>query len=206
MIDYICSPIITLLFIIVIAFLETILANCVSVYIINSKLPKPLLSSEYNNTIWKILGCCFLAESISMVILSILFPVILGESIKYAVQNSVILLIYMITTGTNYSNLQSILFTISTIFLSSVIIFLLCRFFIFKNLDLLEKKKRYSLLIAIMSAPYFLLIPFENKRDLEEIPDNVIADLDIHPVKRIEEVLTLALQNEPSGMQVVTAK
>ncbi len=51
-----------------------------------------------------------------------------------------------------------------------------------------------------------VLIPFENKRDLEEIPDNVIADLDIHPVKRIEEVLTLALQNEPSGMQVVTAK
>ena len=142
---HIYTPIITLFFIIVIAFLETILANCVSVYIINSKLPKPLLSSEYNNTIWKILGCCFLAESISMVILSILFPVILGESIKYAVQNSVILLIYMITTGTDYSNLQSILFTISTIFLSSVIIFLLCRFFIFKNLDLLEKKKRYSL-------------------------------------------------------------
>ena len=165
MMHHIYTPIITLFFIIVIAFLETILANCVSVYIINSKLPKPLLSSEYNNTIWKILGCCFLAESISMVILSILFPVILGESIKYAVQNSVILLIYMITTGTNYSNLQSILFTISTIFLSSVIIFLLCRFFIFKNLDLLEKKKRYSLLIAIMSAPYFLLIPFGNILD-----------------------------------------
>lgn len=51
-----------------------------------------------------------------------------------------------------------------------------------------------------------VLIPYENKRDLEEIPDNVIADLQIHPVKRIEEVLTLALQNEPSGMQVVTAK
>ena len=162
---HIYTPIITLFFIIVIASLETIVANCVSVYIINSKLPKPLQSGEYNNTIWKILGCCFLAESISMVILSILFPLILGESIKYAVQNSVILLIYMITTGTNYSNLQSILFTISTIFLSSVIIFLLCRFFIFKNLDLLEKKKRYSLLIAMMSAPYFLLIPFENILD-----------------------------------------
>ncbi|SQI87035.1 DNA-binding ATP-dependent protease La [Klebsiella oxytoca] len=40
----------------------------------------------------------------------------------------------------------------------------------------------------------------KNKRDLEEIPDNVIADLDIHPVKRIEEVLALALQNEPFGM------
>ena len=50
------------------------------------------------------------------------------------------------------------------------------------------------------------LIPDENKRDLEEIPDNVIADLDIHPVKRIEEVLALALQNEPFGMEVVTAK
>ena len=51
-----------------------------------------------------------------------------------------------------------------------------------------------------------VLIPDENKRDLEEIPDNVIADLDIHPVKRIEEVLALALQNEPFGMEVVTAK
>lgn len=40
-----------------------------------------------------------------------------------------------------------------------------------------------------------MLIPFENKHNVEEIPDNVIANLDIHPVKRIEEVLTLALQN-----------
>lgn len=162
MMHYIYSPIITLLFAIVIAFLETILANCVSVFIINSKLPKPLLSSEYNKTIWKILGCCFLAEMISTFILSILLPVIFGESIKYAVQNSFILFIYMITTGTNYSNLQNILFTVSNIFLSSVIIFLLCRFFIFKNLDLSEKKKLYSLLTAIISAPYFLLIPFGN--------------------------------------------
>ncbi len=45
----------------------------------------------------------------------------------------------------------------------------------------------------IAAALRLFLIPDENKRDLEEIPDNVIADLDIHPVKRIEEVLTLAL-------------
>ncbi|GAB7265583.1 hypothetical protein DZJ_21330 [Dickeya ananatis] len=52
-----------------------------------------------------------------------------------------------------------------------------------------------------------MLIPEENKRDLEEIPQNVIADLEIHPVKRIEEVLTIALQNSPYGMDVVkTAK
>ena len=63
-----------------------------------------------------------------------------------------------------------------------------------------------KLLAAHRGGIKTVLIPFENKRDLEEIPDNVIADLDIHPVKRIEEVLTLALQNEPSGMQVVAAK
>ena len=34
----------------------------------------------------------------------------------------------------------------------------------------------------------------------------VIADLSIHPVKRIEEVLSLALENAPYGMQVATAK
>ncbi len=33
-----------------------------------------------------------------------------------------------------------------------------------------------------------VLIPDENKRDLEEIPENIVADLDIHPVKTIEEV------------------
>ena len=63
-----------------------------------------------------------------------------------------------------------------------------------------------KLLAAHRGGIKTVLIPDENKRDLEEIPDNVIADLDIHPVKRIEEVLTLALQNEPFGMQVVTAK
>ena len=63
-----------------------------------------------------------------------------------------------------------------------------------------------KLLAAHRGGIKTVLIPYENKRDLEEIPDNVIADLQIHPVKRIEEVLSLALQNEPSGMQVVTAK
>ncbi|XMR31352.1 endopeptidase La [Escherichia coli] len=49
-----------------------------------------------------------------------------------------------------------------------------------------------------------VLIPDENKRDLEEIPENIVADLDIHPVKTIEEVLSLALQNSPFGMEVET--
>lgn len=38
-----------------------------------------------------------------------------------------------------------------------------------------------KLLAAHRGGIKTVLIPFENKRDLEEIPDNVIADLDIHP-------------------------
>jgi ATP-dependent Lon protease, bacterial type len=40
---------------------------------------------------------------------------------------------------------------------------------------------------------------------LEEIPDNVIADLSIHPVKTIDEVLQLALERAPEGIEVVSA-
>ena len=61
-----------------------------------------------------------------------------------------------------------------------------------------------KLLAAHRGGIKTVLIPFENKRDLEEIPDNVIADLKIHPVKNIEEVLTLALERAPEGIEVVT--
>ncbi|XRX42714.1 MAG: endopeptidase La [Buchnera aphidicola (Eriosoma harunire)] len=42
-----------------------------------------------------------------------------------------------------------------------------------------------------------VLIPDENKRDLEEIPKNVLSGLQIHSVKHITEVLTLALEHNP---------
>ncbi|MGP1956419.1 MAG: endopeptidase La [Arsenophonus sp. NC-PE1-MAG3] len=42
-----------------------------------------------------------------------------------------------------------------------------------------------------------VLIPDENRRDLEEIPINIIADLKIYPVKTVEEVFSIALQNPP---------
>lgn len=48
-------------------------------------------------------------------------------------------------------------------------------------------------LVAYRGGIKIVLISFENKRDLEEIFDNVIVDLDIYFVKRIEEVLILAL-------------
>ncbi|WP_298441216.1 endopeptidase La [uncultured Ferrimonas sp.] len=45
-----------------------------------------------------------------------------------------------------------------------------------------------------------VLIPKENERDLKEIPDNVKADLEILPVRWIDEVLSLALQDAPTGV------
>jgi ATP-dependent Lon protease len=42
-----------------------------------------------------------------------------------------------------------------------------------------------------------VIIPAENERDLKEIPDNIKAELDIHPVKWIDEVLELALETMP---------
>ncbi|OBU03732.1 endopeptidase La [Morganella psychrotolerans] len=61
-----------------------------------------------------------------------------------------------------------------------------------------------KLLAAHRGGIKTVLIPEENRRDLEEIPDNVKADLDIHPVKTIDEVLSLALLNPVSGMEVVS--
>ncbi len=62
-----------------------------------------------------------------------------------------------------------------------------------------------KLLAAHRGGIKTVLIPFENKRDLEEIPENVIADLSIHPVKTIDEVLKLALERAPEGIEVANA-
>lgn len=50
-----------------------------------------------------------------------------------------------------------------------------------------------------------VLIPKENERDLEEIPDNIKQDLSIHPVRWIEEVLELALEQPPESFSVASA-
>ncbi|GLS84196.1 endopeptidase La [Paraferrimonas haliotis] len=47
-----------------------------------------------------------------------------------------------------------------------------------------------------------VLIPHDNERDLQEIPENVKADLEIHPVKWIDDVLELALEQSPKGFSV----
>ena len=50
------------------------------------------------------------------------------------------------------------------------------------------------------------LIPIDNVKDLEDIPDNVKSEIEIKPVKWIDEVLTIALQNNPFGIEPVIGK
>ena len=52
-----------------------------------------------------------------------------------------------------------------------------------------------KLLAAHRGGINTVIIPKDNERDLEEIPDNVKGDLTIHPVKWIEEVLDIALEH-----------
>ncbi|MBO1519021.1 endopeptidase La [Oceanisphaera pacifica] len=49
-----------------------------------------------------------------------------------------------------------------------------------------------------------VMIPKENERDLEDIPENVKQDLTIYPVRWIEEVLELALEQPPEGFSGVS--
>ena len=54
-----------------------------------------------------------------------------------------------------------------------------------------------KLLAAHRGGIKTVIIPDENQRDLKEIPDNIKADLNIRPVKWIDDVLELALQYMP---------
>ena len=54
-----------------------------------------------------------------------------------------------------------------------------------------------KLLAALRGGIKHVLIPHDNVKDLEEIPDNVKTGLTIHPVKWIDEVLALGLQYQP---------
>lgn len=54
-----------------------------------------------------------------------------------------------------------------------------------------------KLLAAHRGGIKIVIIPEENARDLKEIPDNIKADLEIRPVKWIDEVLEIALERMP---------
>lgn len=48
-----------------------------------------------------------------------------------------------------------------------------------------------------------VLIPKDNERDLEEIPENIKSQLNIHCVEWIDQVLELALEKPPLGFEVL---
>ncbi len=54
-----------------------------------------------------------------------------------------------------------------------------------------------KLLAAHRGGIKTVLIPHDNERDLTDIPDNIKAQLDIRPVKWIDEVLDVALTHQP---------
>ncbi|MBB3168617.1 endopeptidase La [Simiduia aestuariiviva] len=54
-----------------------------------------------------------------------------------------------------------------------------------------------KLLAAHRGGIKTVIIPAENERDLREIPDNIKADLRILPVKWVDQVLEIALQDMP---------
>jgi len=59
-----------------------------------------------------------------------------------------------------------------------------------------------KLLAAHRGGIKTVLIPSENERDLAEIPKNIKEQLEIHPVKWIDEVLQFALQRMPEANPV----
>ncbi|WP_137166378.1 endopeptidase La [Salinimonas lutimaris] len=63
-----------------------------------------------------------------------------------------------------------------------------------------------KLLAAHRGGIKTVVIPKDNERDLEEIPENVKQALSIHPVKWIDEVLDIALQEPVESFEVVNAK
>ncbi|VEI58264.1 lon protease [Pasteurella multocida] len=60
-----------------------------------------------------------------------------------------------------------------------------------------------KLLAAHRGGIKTVIIPKENVKDLEEIPDNAKNNLVIHAVETIDEVLAIALENPPTGVEFV---
>jgi len=57
-----------------------------------------------------------------------------------------------------------------------------------------------KLLAAHRGGIKIVLIPEENRKDLAEIPKNILDDLDIRPLKWIDQVLDMALERKPQPL------
>ena len=57
-----------------------------------------------------------------------------------------------------------------------------------------------KLLAARRGGIKTVIIPAENERNLQEVPDNIKESLNIHCVKWVDEVLDLALERRPEPL------
>ena len=57
-----------------------------------------------------------------------------------------------------------------------------------------------KLLAALRGGIDTVLIPYENKRELIEIPKNIQQHIDVRPVRWIDEVLEVALEKTPKPL------
>jgi ATP-dependent Lon protease len=57
-----------------------------------------------------------------------------------------------------------------------------------------------KLLAAHRAGIKRVIIPERNVKDLVDVPDEVKDEIEIHPVKRMDEVLLLALSDPPEGL------
>lgn len=60
-----------------------------------------------------------------------------------------------------------------------------------------------KLLAAHRGGIKTVVIPKDNVKDLEDIPENAKAELTIHAVETIDEVLSIALENPPEGVEFI---
>ena len=59
-----------------------------------------------------------------------------------------------------------------------------------------------KLLAALRGGLKTVLIPYDNEKDLAEIPDNVKKGLTIIPVRSVDEVISQALVSEPVPIEI----
>ena len=63
-----------------------------------------------------------------------------------------------------------------------------------------------KMLAALRAGIKTVIIPLENEKDLAEIPDNIKKNLEIKSVEWVEEVLSIALENPVSGLELPQTK
>ena len=63
-----------------------------------------------------------------------------------------------------------------------------------------------KMLAALRAGIKTVIIPLENEKDLAEIPDNIKQNLEIKSVEWVEEVLSIALENPVSGLELPQTK